>query len=310
VSRPTIAYVMPLPPGLHPGMDAVAHGIVKGMGGEGAVDLRILPADLRDLNYAIEQNQNVAAATDGKLDGICIFTLDEQEPAPAVWRAIGSNIPVVAIHKPVFPVTASVVAPNFYHGIYLTQFLARHVDDEPRVAIIGGPPILDDDELVEGLLEGSKRCRFQVLNDPHDRACRNVADVKGAGAGAANHVLDTCEDLDALIVFNDETLLDVFPVLEKRGLLGTLPVVSRNGSPVAVEAVKRGDSLATYDYGLPELGIAAGEIFRDILENGADYEDALVCPTYGRVIDEDAADAYLPWSERAPAVELRTGLAP
>jgi len=308
VSVPRIAYVMPLPPGLHPGMDTIAHGIVKGMGGEESVDLRILPADLRDLNYSIDQNQNVVAATDAKLDGICIFTLDEQEPAPAVWRAIGSNIPVVAIHKPVFPVTASIVAPNFYHGIYLTQFLARNVDDNPRVAIIGGPPILDDDELLEGLIEGSKRCKFEVLNDPHDPACRNVSDVKGAGADAAKHVLETYEDLDALIVFNDETLLDVLPVLEERGLLGSLPVVSRNGSPAAVEAVKRGDSLATYDYGLTELGIAAGEIFREILENDADFEDAMVCPTYGRVVDEDAADSYVPWGERAPAVELKTGL--
>ncbi|MEL7505114.1 MAG: substrate-binding domain-containing protein [Cyanobacteria bacterium J06554_6] len=302
-----VAYIMPLPPGLHPGMDTVAHGIAHGLKGTDA-ELRILPADLRDPHFQIEQNQAVVTATEAKVDGICVFMLDEQEPAPAVWRAIGKNIPVVALHKPVFPVTATVVTPNFYHGLFLTQFLARHIEENARVAILGGPPILDDEELVEGLIEGVKRCNLKLLNDPHDVACRNVSDVAGAGAEAARYVLDTYTGLDALIVFNDETLLDVLPVLKERDLLGTLPVVSRNGSPAAVEAVRRGDSLATYDYGLTELGITAGNIFKDIFLNGTDMEDEIVCSTYGRVISEENADSYIPWEKRAPEIELITGL--
>ncbi len=306
MSERTIVYVMPLPPGLHPGMDAVAHGISHGL--DGTASLRVLPADLRDPQYAIAQLDAVARATDAGVDGIVLFVLDETEPAPAVWRAIGKNIPVIALHKPTYAVTASVTVPNFYHGIYLTQFLARHLDDQPRVAILGGPPILDDEELVEGLLEGGKRCGFTFLNDPHDPAFRNQADVQGAGVAVARHLLDTHPDADALIVFNDETLLDVLPVLEERGLLGSLPVVSRNGSPAAVAAVQRGDTLATYDYGLPEIGIAAGRILADILENGTEYDDAIVCPTPGRIIHEDNAATYVPWLDRAPAVELPTGL--
>lgn len=304
----TIVYIMPLPPGAHPGMDTVAHGIAAGLAGSDT-QLRILTADLRDPHFSIEQNQAVVAATEAKVDGICLFTLDETEPAPAVWRAIGKNIPVVALHKPAYPVTATVAVPNFYHGVFLSQFLARKVDDRPKVAIIGGPPILDDEELVEGLLEGGRRCGFQFLNDPHDPAFRNQADVKGAGVAVAHHILETCGDeMEALIVFNDETLLDVLPVLEERGLLGSLPIVSRNGSPAAVEAVRRGDTLATYDYGLTELGLAAGRIFSDIFLNGVDPQDLVVCPTFGRVIDEESADSYVPWSERAPAVELITGI--
>ncbi|MEO1404525.1 MAG: substrate-binding domain-containing protein [Cyanobacteria bacterium J06635_1] len=289
MSERTVVYIMPLPPGLHPGMDTVAHGIAYGLEGTDT-QLRILPADLRDPHYAIAQNQAVVAATEAKVDGICIFMLDEQEPAPAVWRAIGKNIPVITLHKAAFPVTATVAMPNFYHGIFLTQFLARHVEENANVVIMGGPPILDDSELVEGLIAGTQRCKFNLLNDPHDPRCSNVSDVAGAGVEAARYILDTYADLDALIVFNDETLLDVLPVLKERGLLGTLPVVSRNGSPSAVEAVRRGDSLATYDYCLTELGIAAGKIFHDIFLNDADPEDFVVCPTYGRVISEEKID--------------------
>lgn len=307
MKRRRVAYLMPLPPGAHPGMDTVAHGIAHGLEGADA-ELRILPTDLRDPHFSIAQNQAVVEATEAKVDGIVVFTLDEQEPAPAVWRAIGSNIPVIALHKPVFPVTASIVVPNFYHGIYLTQFLARNLDDGARVGILGGPAILDDTELVDGLVEGCRRCRLTLLNDPHDPQFRNLADVAGAGTEAARKLLDRQDPLDALIVFNDETLLDVLPLLEERGLLGSLPVVSRNGSPSAVEAVKRGDSLATYDYGLTEIGIAAGRVLREIFLEEAEPEDALICPTYGRVIDEEAAGSYVPWAARAPAIDLETGL--
>lgn len=303
----TIAYIMPLPPGAHPGMDTVAHGLAAGIAGADA-ELRILPSDLRDPNYSIEQNQAVVAATEAGVDGICLFTLDENEPEPAVWRAIGKNVPVVALHKPKFETTATVAVPNFYHGVYLSQYLRRSIDEGSKVAIVGGPPILDDDELVEGLLEGGKRCGFNFLNDPHNPIYRNQADVKGAGVEVANRMLDEFPEMEALIVFNDETLMDFLPVLEERGLLGTLPIVSRNGSPAAVEAVKRGDTLATYDYGLTELGLTAGKIFSNIFLEDAEYRDAIFCPTYGRVIDEDAVDSYIPWEERAPAVELITGL--
>lgn len=302
-----VAYVMCLPPGAHPGMDTVAHGIAAGLAPSGA-ELRILTADLRDPHFRIEQNQAVAAATAAGVDGIVIFTLDEKDPEPAVWRAIGSNIPVIALHKPVFAVTASVVMPNYYHGVYLSQFLARNLDEEPAVAMVGGPPILDDQELVDGLLAGGRRCGFRFLNDPHDPAFRNQADVKGAGTALAHHFLDNFPDMDALIVFNDETLQDFLPVLEERGVLGSLPVVSRNGSPAAVEAVRRGDTLATYDYGLTELGMAAGEVLSRIFLEGEDPQDALICPTPGRIIHADNADTYRPWSERAPAVELLSGL--
>ena len=304
----TVVYVMPLPPGLHPGMDTVAHGLAAGFA-DHDTQLRILPADLRNVNFAAEQYDAVVTASEAKVDGICLFVLDEAEPAPAVWRSIGAGVPVVTIHKPKYPVSASVCAPNFYHGLYLTQYLARELDEEgARVAIVGGPPILDDEEMVEGLLEGSRRCRFELVNDPHAPECRNLADVKGAGVEAARHVLDQSPELDGLIVFNDETLMDVLPLLEERGLLGELPVVSRNGSPAAVEAVLRGDTLATYDYDLPELGGAAARCFREIFDDPMRVEDQVVCPSVGRIIDRESAASYRPWSERAPEVELVVGL--
>ncbi|MEN8446099.1 MAG: hypothetical protein ABG776_13925, partial [Cyanobacteria bacterium J06555_13] len=71
---------------------------------------------------------------------------------------------------------------------------------------------------------------------------------------------------------------------------------------------RRRTPIATYDYGLPEMGIAASNVFKDIFLKGAELEDAIVCPTYGRVIDEDAAEGYIPWEKRAPTVKLITGL--
>jgi ABC-type sugar transport system substrate-binding protein len=304
----TIAYVMPLPPGAHPGMDAVAHGIAAGLAPAGA-ELRILVADLRD-DFRAAQARAVREAVAAGVAGIVVFVLDEQHPAEAVAAARAAGIPVVTVHKPAYEVTASVVVPNFYHGVWLTQFLARHLAPRPRVALVGGPHILDDEELVAGLLDGGRRAGFDWLNDPLLPEYRNADDVKGGATALARRFFDRFPDMDALVVFNDETLHDFLPELAARGLTGRLPVVSRNGSPFAVEAVRRGESLATYDYGLPEMGRAAGALLARLLDGATVPVDGLVCPTPGTLIHAENAAGYQPWQLRAEPLPLRIGLDP
>lgn len=297
---------MPLPPGAHPGMDAVAHGIAAGIAPAGAA-LRILVADLRE-DFRDAQARAVREATAAGVAGIVVFVLDERHPAAAVAEARVAGIPVIAVHKPAFEVAASVVVPNFHHGVWLAQFLARHLGALPRVALVGGPHILDDEELVTGLLDGGHRAGFHWLNDPLLPEYRNAEDVKGGAGALAHRFLDRFPDMDALVVFNDETLHDFLPVLVERGLAGRLPVVSRNGSPFAVEAVRRGVSLATYDYGLPEMGLAAGTLMASMLAGDRGLADRLVCPTAGLLIHAANAADYVPWAARAAPAPLVVGL--
>ena len=62
--------------------------------------------------------------------------------------------PVVSLERPRFSVDGSVVYPNFNHGVYMAQYLATLVGPGARVAVVGGPDVVDDVELMIGLLHG------------------------------------------------------------------------------------------------------------------------------------------------------------
>lgn len=296
-------YIGCLPPGVHPGMDAVAFGIRDALAAHD-IELALRPADLRDPDIADLTLQAFLDSTSAGTDAICLFVLDPEYGRQSALRAIDAGIPLVTLHLPAYPVTGSIVVPNFYHGIQLTRYLADHVPNGARVAILGGPKIIDDEELVMGFVEGVKRTGLTPLNDPFDDRYRNLVDVRGAAREPVQRLLDDHPKLEALMIFNDESLLDAMDVLEERGLAGKLPVVSRNGGDEAVALVKAGKSLATYDYGLPELGVAAGELMFECFTERNAVTSPVRMPYMGRLITRDNADTYQSWSQRTRAAEL------
>jgi ABC-type sugar transport system substrate-binding protein len=298
-----VGFIPCLPPGLHPGMDALAHGIAHELESDHA-SLCVFPADLRGGRDAIASAQSRAlygALTHG-VEAIILFVLDMREPEAAVATALSRAIPVISIHSPTYPVSAALIVPNYHQGVLLAQALARAIPaaaQRPRVAILGGPEILDDVELVRGAVFGVTGSGLELVNDPFAPEYRNLDDVRGAGRRAAERVLDDHLPFDGWIVFNDETLVDALDALDARHLGGRLPTVSRNGSPHAIAALRRGRTSATLDYQLPELGALAGRTalaaVRKQLPHGS-----LVSAPIGELFTAENADRYRPWSERAP----------
>jgi len=307
-----VGFVPCLPPGLHPGMDALALGLAQVLE-DGGFDLRLFPADLRGGAAAIASGQTAAvdAALAAGMQAIVLFVLDAREPASAVARSLARGIPVVAIHKPAYPVSASVVIPNYYQGVVLAHALARALlplaHRAPRVAILGGPEILDDVELVRGAVAGVRDCGLELVNDPFLECYRNLDDVRGGGKRAAARLLDEFHPFDGWVVFNDETALDALELLEERGLGGVVPTVSRNGSPFIVRELERGKTHATFDYQLPEIGMLAGQSVIQLLNGIEAPADALVTGPIGALITAANVAAYVPWQRRVREAKLVIG---
>ena len=114
--------------------------------------------------------------------------------------------------------------------------------------------------------------------------------------------------LDGLIPFNDETMLGTLEAIDEAGRGGEMKLVSRNGSPQAVAAVRAGRSHGTWDIDITEIGAAVGELVSRMLVKGEQLEGALALAPLGRLITSENADSYRPWSERVPYVPLREGL--
>jgi ABC-type sugar transport system substrate-binding protein len=303
---PRVAFVPCLPPGLHPGMDAVAHGIHQVLARAG-LGLRLYPADLRggQASIAAAQGAAVEAALAHGEQAIILFVLDMLAPERAVAEALARSIPVVAIHKPTYPVSAALLVPNYHQGVVLGQTLARAVAARGRgrrVGVLGGPAILDDIELVRGAVDGCSGSGLELVNDPFLPEYRNLIDVRGGGRRAAERLLADRYPFDGWVVFNDETLPDALAAAAGYDL--QLPCVSRNGSPEAIAAVAAGHSTATFDYHLPEIGVLAGETLLDVLASGDVRGDRLVTAPFGELYTAANASRYVPWNQRVLHGEL------
>jgi ABC-type sugar transport system substrate-binding protein len=295
-----------LPPGLHPGMDALARGLAMGVTQQGG-KLRLRVGD---------QNKSIEAMIEeGVASMVFIFVTDPLVPENAAQKAMAAGLQVYTLHRPLYPVSGSILVPNFYQGVLLANRLAQAVrgsssspSSSPpaaagRIAILGGPKILDDEELVLGCLDGLKRVGMDVVNDPMEIKYRNLTDLKGESLKIIEVLMKDYYPFDGLVVFNDETLHDVIEYLQEQNLVGVFPIVSRNGSKEAIEWVRKGWTTATMDYNLPELGMLAADLIKTNA-TGENNNAYIMGPT-GTVYDAANVDDYVPWDVRVPPeVEL------
>ena len=300
-------YVNVMEYGAHPGLDALAHGLDHRLG-EAGIELRTLTVDVRREGWLVEQTAAIRAGIEAGVEAIVVYILDPREPATALAEARRAGIPVFTFERPRFPVAASLVYPNFNHGVYMGEFLAGVLPGGAGVAVIGGPEVVDDIELVLGIVHGVRQSGLELLNDPFDERYRNREDVAEGGRVTARRVLADFSHLDGLVPFNDETMLGTLEALRESGRLGEMKMVSRNGSPAAVAAVVAGETQGTWDIGITDIGAAVGGLVARVLVGGERLENELSIAAPGRMITAKNADTYVPWRERVPHTPLREGL--
>jgi ABC-type sugar transport system substrate-binding protein len=214
---------------------------------------------------------------------------------------------VFTLERPPFPVEASLVFPNFHHGMYMVEYLAGIMSPGASVAVIGGPEISDDDELVAGFLYAFERSHLQLLNDPTVDRYRNKTDVVPGGREAALRLLADVPHMDALIAYNDETMLGALQALDELGRAGEMTIVSRNGTPAAVEAILAGRTHATWDPDVVGIGTALGDLIVRKLVDGEALDGEVAVSPVGRVVDPGNARDWRPYRERIPYRPLTTG---
>ena len=302
-----VLYVNVMEYGAHPGLDALAHGLDHRLQQAG-IELRTLTVDVRRPDWAERQHQAIRQGIQAGVDAIIVYVLDPVQPAEAVEAARQQGIPVCSFERPRYPVDASLVYANFNHGVYMAEYLASLLPVGARVAIIGGPEVIDDIELVTGIVHGVRQSGFTLVNDPFEERYRNLEDVAAGGREAARRLLADFTGLAGLIPFNDETMLGTLDAVEAAGRSGEMKIVSRNGSPKAVEAVLAGKSHGTWDIEITNIGATMGDLITRVLVDGEDLQGESFIAGLGRLITPENAQTYKPWKERVPHTPLREGL--
>jgi ABC-type sugar transport system substrate-binding protein len=305
-----VLYVNAMAYGANAGVDAIAHGLAHRLDQAG-IEMRTIYADFRDGDWTAAQGAAVQAGVDAGVDGIVVYVLDARQPADAVAAARAKGIPVFTIERPHFTVDGCVVYPNFNHGVYMAEHLATLVEPGAPVGVIGGPDVVDDIELLLGITHGLKANGLTLLNDPEDPRYKNASDVAEGGREKAANLLADFPELVALVPYNDETMLGTLDALRAVDRLGgpNAPImVSRNGTPNAVEAIRKGWHHGTWDLDCPGIGATVGELVVRQLVGGEVLDGECVATPIGRMITPENAPRWIPWSDRIPYDPLAEGV--
>jgi ABC-type sugar transport system substrate-binding protein len=291
-----VLYVSPMPYAANAAVDAICHGLQARLA-ENDAELRVAYADFAEPGWPERAAGAVRAGSDAGFDAIVIWVIDPAVPADAVAHARASGIPVVSMERPRFTVDASVVYPNFNHGVYMAEYLASLLPAGARVGVIGGPDVVDDIELLLGIRHGLTAAGLVTVNDPEDPRYKNTTDVASGGKEKTANLLADFGRLDGLVPFNDETLLGAVEALREAGRLGEVRMVSRNGTPAAVELVRAGVHDGTWDIDPPGIGQTVADLVLRRL-GGEDLDELCVASPIGRMITSRRAASWVPWHDR------------
>ena len=295
-------YVSPMPYGANAAVDAICHGLESTLAAAGA-EMRVAYADFADPGWRELAARAVRAGADAGYDAIVVWVIDPVVPADAVAYARAQGVKVVSFERPRYPVEASVVYPNFNQGVYMMEYLADLLPPGGRVAVVGGPDVIDDIELLAGIRHGLNATGLVTVNDPEDPRYKNTSDVAAGGQEKTANLLADFPSLDGLVPFNDETMLGAVQALRDAGRLGEVKMVSRNGTPSAVQLVRDGIHHGTWDIDPPGIGQAVADL---VLRSAAEDLDGLcVSSPVGRMITPARAAAWVPWPDRIEYHDLK-----
>jgi ABC-type sugar transport system substrate-binding protein len=302
-----VLYINPLALGGNPAIDAIAYGLQHALHAVG-IELRVLFADFTEPHYRRQYEEAIEAGVAAGVDAIAIYVIDPSTFGGPVAQARAAGIPVFTFVRPHYAVNASVVYPNFNHGVFMAEYLVSLLPAGSGVAVIGGPHSIDDAEEVAGLLFALKRSHCRVLNDPEDDRYCNIMDIAAGAREPTLRLLAEFPRIDGLIPYNDETMLGALACLEEAGRATEMTIVCRNGSPAAVEAVRQGKIAGTWDLDASGIGTTLGDLIVRQLKDGEKLEGFMAMSPVGRMITQANLDTWRPWSERVQWLPLQIGL--
>ncbi len=202
-----------------------------------------------------EQSAQLDAARALAVDAVVIATVHPTRVLPAVARVAAAGIPLFGFVNPVgHPAALTFVgADDERVGRDVAARLFRHLDGQGSVLVLTGPPASPTSiDRVRGF-ESAARAYPGIRI-----VATRTGDYQREPARAATAaVLAAGPAFDAVLAANDVMALGAIDALHARGR--GIPVVGVNAIPEAVQAIARGDLLASADFNAMGMAFVATE---------------------------------------------------
>ena len=173
------------------------------------------------------------------MDAIIVSPADTKGIGPAIQRANEAGIPVFTadIAAGGGKVVSHVASDNVAGGKIAAEYIAKAINGEGKVGIIGQPEVQSTIDREKGFRdEIGKSTKITIVPTLNGEGKRDRA------LKAAEDLLQGNPDLKAIFCINDETALGTLSAVEARGMKDVI-IVGYDAAPEAVEKIKKGTNL-------------------------------------------------------------------
>ena len=236
------------------------------------------------------QNTQIDAFIQQKVDLIIISAVDESGIEPAIQRAKAAGIIVIAVDTPARGADAEIMTNAIQAGETSCEYLFSQMGGKGKVLLVDGTPIQTIIDRIKGCKNVAQK--YPDIKIVGQQASRND---RASGLMVTTDMLTANPDVSGIFGMNDPSALGAVLAVEQAGKAGAIKVTGVDGSPEAVEELKHSGS--------PFIGTATqnpGEMVRQAISLAQDMVDGkhIASPTVlipSVLVTRDNVDSYPGW---------------
>ncbi|MBM7655748.1 ABC transporter substrate-binding protein [Neobacillus cucumis] len=224
-----------------------------------------------------------------KVDLILLCPFDSAGIAGAVSEAKAAGIPVVALDG--FAqggIDTVVMSDNVQAGKLAGEYLVKKLNGKGNIVIIDGPPVSAVTDRIKGFNEVIKK-----YPDIKVVAKQNGEGNREKGLSVMEGILTANKKIDAVFTINDEEAVGVQIAQEQANRQNEFFEVSVDGAPSAIDAMKKGGSIAGTSAQFPNQMVLEGVASALKIINGKKVDSKVLIST--KFITKDNVSSYSGW---------------
>ena len=188
---------------------------------------------------AEEQFRQVEDAIQAGVDAICIAAIDKDGIVPAIEKANAAGIPVISTNSKVGggKIETFVGVDNYAGAATLAEFMVKELDGKGKVVILEGNPAgQTSQDRVAGFVDVlEKYPNIEIL------VSQPAMFQRAEAMTVMENILQSEDQIDAVLAMNDEMALGAFQALNDAGRLEGVMITGFDGALEGLEAIKAGN---------------------------------------------------------------------
>lgn len=236
------------------------------------------------------QNTQIDAFIQQKMDLIIISAVDESGIEPAIQRAKASGIIVIAVDTPAKGADAAIMTNAIQAGETSCEYLFSQMGGKGKVLLVDGTPIQTIIDRIKGCKNiASKYPDIQIVGQ---QASRND---RASGLMVTTDMLTAQPDVSGIFGMNDPSALGAVLAVEQAGKASAIKVTGVDGSPEAVDELKRNGSpfIGTATQNPGEMVRKAISLAQDIAADKPVPSRTILIPSV--LVNRDNVGSYPGW---------------